>query len=312
MIARYRPLFPSVLCLLLIAASARAAAPAPAKEHSEKFIRFVEDDEGGGRLEAAITTFRNADGVVVHLVSAVHVAENKYYQNLTRTFATYDALLYEMIKPKDVAVPDLSQRSDSMLSMFQRLLKDVLELEFQLDAINYTARNFVHADLDAETFLRLQEERGESMMALLLRVMLNEMANPQKPAQEVSLIELLAAFTSPDRARHLKLILGRQFEDIESKIAGLEGPNGSVLVSERDKAAIAALKNTMAKGKKTIGIFYGAAHMPDLSRRLADLGFKPVAKEWRVAWDMTPREGDVVIKVVKKKPTTQPAARPAP
>ena len=35
---------------------------------------------------------------------------------------------------------------------------------FQLDGIDYNAGNFVHADLDTETFHRMQEERGESIL----------------------------------------------------------------------------------------------------------------------------------------------------
>jgi hypothetical protein len=242
-------------------------------------------------------------------VAAVHVGEKKYYQDLSKTFAGYDALLYEMVKPKGAAVPAPGVRSDSTLSMFQRMLTDVLELDFQLDAIDYSQKNFVHADLDAETFARMQEERGESMLTFMLRAILDEMSKPQaqQQAQEVSMIELLVALTSPDRARHFKLILGRQFEDIESKVAGLQGPNGSVLLTERNKAAIAVLQKSIAAGRKDIGVFYGAAHMSDLAQRLKDLGFTHQDTQWRTAWDMTPKAGDIIIKTYKPKPATQPA-----
>ena len=304
----HRHLLASLLCLFLITSSARPQSPATQPTEKDQYLRFIDDNDGGGRLETAITSYKNPDGVTVRLVAAVHVADKKYYADLNKTFATYDALLYEMVKPRGMAVPTPANRSDSVLSMFQRLLKDVLDLDFQLDAIDYSARNFVHADLDAETFARLQEERGESMLTLMLRVILKEMSKPQADQpEEPSLTELLVMLTSPDRSRHLKLILGRQFQDIESKVADIEGPTGSVLVSERDKAAINALKQTVATGKKNIGIFYGAAHMPDLAKRLEVLGFKQTDKKWLAAWDMTPKEGDVIIKVVKKKPATQPA-----
>ena len=305
----YHRFLPGLIVLSLLAfvqQPSRAEQPAPNAE-KEKFLRFVEDEDGGGRLEAAIVTYENDKGARVHLVSAVHVGERKYFTDLAKTFEGYDALLYEMVKPRDAAVPGPGVQSDSMVSTFQRLLKDLLELEFQLDAIDYRAKNFVHADLTAEEFVQLQEERGESILSLMLRAMMAEMQKPQQ-APEISLPELLVAFTSPDRARHFKMILGRQFEDMEQKVAGLEGPNGSVLVTERNKAAVRILKETVAKGKKNVGLFYGAAHMPDLSKRLAEAGFKPVKTEWRVAWDMTAREGDVIVKTVKKKqPEPQPA-----
>jgi hypothetical protein len=72
-------------------------------------------------------------------------------------------------------------------------------------------------------------------------------------------------------------------------VAGLEGPNGSVLVTERNKAAIKVLKQQIAAGKKNMAIFYGAAHMKDMEKRLEDLGFKRQKVEYRVAWDLTPK-----------------------
>lgn len=305
----HRPprLLSGLFCLLLLGPMARLQAAELEKDQAPKFLRFVEDNEGGGRLETAIVSYQNPQGVKVHLVGAVHVGENKYYRDLNKTFATYDALLYEMVKPKDAGPPLPGMASDNVVSIFQRLLKDVLELEYQLDGIDYTPRNFVHADLDAETFARMQEERGESIFTLMLRQILNEMSNPQQMPQ-ISLPELVVAFTAPDRARHFKLLLGRQFEDIESKVAGMEGPGGSVLLTERNKAAIRILQQTIGAGKKNIGLFYGAAHMKDLDQRLRTMGFTPVSTQWRTAWDMTPREGDVIVRTVRKKPapTTQP------
>jgi len=293
----------TILSLVVLAGRVYAADD---QKPQRKFLKFVDDNEGGGKLQTAIVTYRNADGVTVHLVGAVHIAEPRYYEGLQKTFAGYDALLYEMIKPRNAPAPGEGIRSRSMLSMFQRGLKDFLDLDFQLDDIDYRAKNFVHADLDAETFARMQAERGESIFTLMLREILNEMSKPQANQPEISLTELVVALTSPDRARHFKLILARSFEDMEAKVAGMEGPQGSVLVSERNKAAIRVLQEQIKAGRKNLGIFYGAAHMPDMEKRVEALGFKPVGSEWRTAWDMTPKEGDVIVKTVKKKPATRP------
>src|SRR5947208_11136857 len=207
----------ALMCLSLFAfiqpASAAEEKAPEAKKQESKFLRFIDDGDGGGRLEAAITTYEK-DGVKVHLVSAVHVGEKKYYDGLAKTFQGYDSLLYEMVKPKDAPVPGAGARSESMVSAFQRMLKDALELEFQLDAIDYTAKNFVHADLDVETFEKMQAERGESIFTLMLRQLLDEMYKPQQ-APEIELPELLMAFLSPDSSRHFKLILAKQFQDID-------------------------------------------------------------------------------------------------
>jgi hypothetical protein len=296
-------------CLLVLTFLARGAWAQAEKEAADtKFLRFVEDNDGGGKLETAVAHFVNDKGQAVDLVAAVHVGEPKYYAALDKRFAGYDALLYEMVKPKGMGAPEPGHRSDSMISAFQMMLKDVLELEFQLDGVNYRAKNFVHADLDAETFARLQDERGESILTLMLRSMLDAMARPQE-GPEITLTELIVAFTSPDRARHLKMMLGRQFEDLEKQVAGFEGPKGSVIVGERNKRCMEVVKEQLAKGQKKLGVFYGAAHMPDLEKQLKGMGFKRTSTEWLTAWDMTPKDGDIVIKRVKKAPenaTPQP------
>ena len=156
----------------------------------------------------------------------------------------------------------------SMVSMFQRFLKDVLELDFQLDDVDYTKPNFVHADLDAETFAKMQEERGESMMGLMLQQMIRQMAKEMDgkgPKQEMSLMDLVDAFNSPDRARQFKMILGKSFGDLDDQMAGMQG---SVLLTERNKKALSVLKDQIQRGKKNIGVFYGAAHL----------------STWRAAW----------------------------
>ena len=290
-------------CLPPLAARAADPAVPAAAEKSDQFIRFVDDNDGGGKLQTAIASYKNKAGVKVHLVAAVHVADTPYYKDLTRTFEKYDALLYEMVKSKDVDVPAPDKRRTSAVSFIQQALKDVLELDYQLDAIDYSAKNFVHADLTYEEFERLQSERGESIFMLIFQQMLREMGKPQNmQASDLTVAELLVALTSPDRARHLKLMLGKQFDNIEDQLSGMDGPNGTVLVTERNKAAVAVLKKTIAKGQRNIGIFYGAAHMKGISKMLVEMGFEPAGTEWRTAWDMTPKPGDIVIKQIKPAP----------
>ena len=45
-----------------------------------QWLRFVDDQKGGGKLEVATGTYKNDAGVTVHLVGAVHVGEKKYYE----------------------------------------------------------------------------------------------------------------------------------------------------------------------------------------------------------------------------------------
>src|SRR5205085_2806715 len=157
--------------------------------------------------------------------------------------------------------------------------------------IDYTRKNFVHADLTAEEFNRMQDERGESIFGLMLQQMMRELmkGDAGNRAADIDPMALLGALSSEDSARQLKLILARQFEHMDEMVAGLEGPNGSVLVTERNKAALKVLKEQVAAGKKNIAIFYGAAHMKDMEKRLEEMGFRKDKVEYRVAWDLSPR-----------------------
>ena len=68
-------LIPLVLALSLqIASAAPTTAPALPQSQSD-FMRLIDTGNTGSRLETADVAYRNADGVTVHLVSAVHVAE---------------------------------------------------------------------------------------------------------------------------------------------------------------------------------------------------------------------------------------------
>ncbi len=264
-----------------------------AAEGSAEYIRFVPQGSDAGRLESAIATFEKSGGFQVHLVAAIHIADRGYYEKLQSLFESYEALLYEMVKPAG-AEPRPGERGSSLIGMFQRGLKDVLGLEFQLDVIDYRKPNFIHADMDAATFDRLQRERGENLFSLMLRVIAEDLKRQAEgdTSGQITAVDLLTVFLSRDRARALKLLLGRQFQDIEARVAGFEGENGSVILTERNKVAFEVLKKTLEGGKKQIGIFYGGAHMPDLEKRLTEeLGFKKKGIRWLVAWDMS-KEGE--------------------
>jgi hypothetical protein len=291
-----------------------AVAPvAPAVQPDDvRFLRFVDDSPKGSFLEASEITYRNAEGVSVRLVSAVHIAEESYYQAINKRFQQDDAVLYEMVKPRGMPAPRPGQQSDHSVAKLQRFLKDKLDLSFQLDAIDYTRPNFVHADLDAETFMQLQEDRNESMASLMLQSMLNALANPpENVGTGDSATDLLTVLAQPDPSRQMKLVLARQFDNIEAASMGLDGPNGSVILSERNKKVIEVLKATLAqRDKKKISIFYGAAHMPDLSRRIEQLGFEPVDVHWYTAWDVTVRKDEPSMLVRWFGAATQPTTAP--
>ena len=61
----------------------------------------------------------------------------------------------------------------------------------------------------------------------------------------------------------------------------------ATIITERNLIALEVLREQLAKGKKRIGIFYGAGHLGDMSRRLvSDFGMKFTGEKWVEAWDL--------------------------
>jgi hypothetical protein len=285
---------PAVMMLLATASLLRAAGPTT-QPLPESYMRFVDDTRGGGALQTADVRFVNAAGVTVDLIAAIHIGEKSYYDALNHDFTGYDAVLYELVKSRDTPPPGPgdAEKSTNPIGQFQRFLKNVLDLDFQLDDIDYTAPNFVHADLDKETFERMQEERGETFEQLMLRQLLKSFSQPppdnQQGDDDESVHDLVKMLTRPDMERQIKVVIAKQLGQIDLSAMGLDGPGGSVIVTERNKAALKVLADSIAAGKKKLAIFYGAAHMPDMAKHLQEMGFSPVATRWNLAWDLTIR-----------------------
>lgn len=292
-----------VLWLASLAAPAMAETPSP-EAKSTQFVRYIEDSAGGAMLETAAVTYRHPEtGVAVTLVGAIHIADIQYFRGLDESFNHYDAVLYEMVKPRNPAAGGKRSGGIAFIGSMQRFMRDNLALEFQLEQINYDNRpNFVHADLDSETFLQKQDERNEGFVRMFFRAVLRESARTSaggQPSAQLTLPELLAALKAPDRPRQLKLLLARQMQDLEKQMSLFDGEDGSVIITERNKHAFEVLDTVIGQGHKNVAIFYGAGHFPDMEKRLLAMGYEPAGITWRTAWDMR----------APPAPATQPAAK---
>ena len=266
-------------------------------------IRFVPTDE---KLAKA--------GVTVDLIGAIHIGDQAYFQKLDKSFKQYDALLYEMVAEKDetggapqrwedrdqpgtgtAQAPRKTSVSEeksfeagmTVIGGMQLGAKDMLGLAFQLDGINYNAPNMVHADMSPEEFAQKMKDRGESFftmfMELFMQGLAQQRANKQGGASDVA---LLFAFFSSDRELALKRVLAKQFAEVDI-LDMLGGEKGSTIITERNLIALDVLSEQLAKGKKRIGIFYGAGHLGDMSRRLvSDFGMKFTGEKWVEAWNL--------------------------
>ncbi|MCA9189543.1 MAG: hypothetical protein R3E01_23785 [Pirellulaceae bacterium] len=268
-----------------------AAEPELPAKGAPRFTRLLRDEKNQPRaLQTSILRFSKTDGahtIEVDLIGAIHVADPEYFDLLNRAFPSYDALLFELVAPKDFKMPAAGEaRANSPVSSVQTGLTDVLNLTFQLDRIDYQRPNFVHADMTPEQFAQSWKDRDESITKMFFRMMGQSMVRQTETAGTGDLRTMVALF-SKDRDYRLKCLLAEEFADVERSVTGINGSDGSTLLTERNKKALEVLQQQIDKGKRRIGIFYGAGHMPDMERRLTD-EFDVAATQirWITAWDL--------------------------
>jgi hypothetical protein len=231
--------------------------------------------------------------VFVDLVGAVHVGDVTYYEALNEYFKQYDALLYELVAPEGTVVERGRGASSSHpVGFMQNGIKNLLHLDHQLEEIDYTRPNFVHADMTPDQFAKAMRDRKESFLQMYFKLMSHAMEHQaEMEAKGESLdFELIAALFSKDRPRRLKTALAKQLAEMESLMVSFGGEQGSVIITERNKMALKVLKDQMAAGKKNLGVFYGAGHLNDMDERLRkDFGLTPVSVTWMTAWNLAPK-----------------------
>lgn len=250
---------------------------------AEGFIR-VDEDESAARLQTAVTRYEK-DGVGVDLIGVVHIADKAYFQKLTTRFAIYDSLLFEMIGGENLAAaaepaaPGEKEQDVSGLRLVYGMVARFLDLTGQTESIDYTTKNFVHADLTLAEFSQMQAERGESLLGFALKA---GKLDPDAPNQPDPAKLLRAVLSGSSNQLKLEIVhtLGRG----DDQIAAFAGE--SVIITDRNVRCLEVMNRQLAAGQKNLGIFYGAAHFPDMEKRLLEQGFKRVKQDWLTAWDI--------------------------
>ena len=253
----------------------------PVEIPATQFIR-VERDDTSTRLQTAVTRY-SRDGVDVDLIGAVHIADKAYYEKLNASFKAYPVILFEMIGGENLgngnAINEEDEKPTGALALlgaaFEKTQK-ALDLKGQKDEIDYSAENFVHADLTIEEFNKLNEEREQSLVSFMLKQALAKPTGKQ-PSSAGLLMALLSR-----NSNKLKLQLVDTLGEGDTQMANISGDN--VIISDRNLKCLAVMQDQIKAGETKIGIFYGAAHYPDMEERLIELGFKQTKQTWLDAW----------------------------
>lgn len=259
----------------------------------DSFMRIRKNERGKPvAMETSITRYEttNAAGepVVVDLIGVVHIGEKAYYEQLNQHFEQYDGLLYELVAPEGTRIPEGGRSPGegmNPLAAMQLGMKSMLELEFQLEHINYNRENFIHADMSPDEFLESMQKNDESFGKMFLKAIGTSLASENRP--QVNNGDLLAAMFSKNPSLKLRRAMAQQMRDMEGGMAIFEGREGSTIINHRNAKALEVMKREMANGKKKLAIFYGAGHLPDMERRLmSDFQMKRGGQFWLEAWKL--------------------------
>ena len=228
----------------------------------------------------------------VDLIGAVHVGESSYYRELNRLFEDYDVVLYELVAPTGTRPTRrrVAQSGGNPVSMLQGMTKDMLKLDSQLELVDYSKKNFVHADMSPEQIAARMKERGDTGFSIAMSAIADIMREANKQAesgnaQQVNPLEMLLSMNDDKK---MKRLMAEQFVSSGTLDTGLGETLNRMLIQDRNAEAMKVLKRELAKGHKKIAIFYGAAHMPDFEKRLqTEHRMKKKQQSWLTAWDLT-------------------------
>ncbi|WP_376694928.1 TraB/GumN family protein [Wenzhouxiangella sp. EGI_FJ10305] len=251
----------------------------------DSFMRLAEDAEGDPQsLQVGLAHYRDKQGRTLHLVGAIHVADRSYFKDLQRRFDDYDVVLYELVGDPDGKGERPAGTGLNLVGLLQGGMKDALGLAFQLEEIDYDRPNFVHADMTATEFSDSMTSRNESWMGTFMQMWAASAVTQDAAKQQAQLLRVLFA---SDRQLALKRMMAESMIDQARVMEVLADEDGSVLITERNRKALAVLGDELDQGASNVALFYGAGHLPDFHRRLSDeFGFELQNIEWLDAWQL--------------------------
>lgn len=267
------------------------------KLNHDRFLRIRKDERDRSiALETSIVRYEKITEdntrLVVDLIGAVHVGEADYYAQLNKEFEKYDALLYELVAPKGTVIPkggrahDESEIPTNPVAALQMGMQSVLELEFQLELIDYTKDNFVHADMSPEEYGESMKENDESIAGYALKGIGQGMAL-QAAGKGGGEIGMLMALFSKNKSVRMRRSMAKQMISMGGGMVMFEGKNGSTIIEHRNTKCLSVLEEQFEAGKRNLAIFYGAGHLADMEQRLLnEFDMKRAGTRWLTAWKL--------------------------
>jgi len=310
-------LFRLLTPLLALAPALLAEAPKTAPQFT--FIRGQETPAKLSSLQTLSAEYKPAsgNGPSIWLIGVAHLGTSEYYTAIQKRLDAQSRVLYE-----GVGADKLQQGAQlESTGGIQGQLAKSLGLVFQLDAIDYKRPHFVNSDLTVEGLQDAITDRVEKRPAAKPNADEKSATNGSEPSAnganlpakvdndtfnqlmdaihgEGQMAESLGSMiglmgSTPEMRETTKLMLiealGQAGELIDMAKAASPDIKDlfEVLITERNEEVIRQLQANLPKLKngQSIAVFYGAAHMDEIAKRLTtQLNYQPAAQEWDTAF----------------------------
>lgn len=252
----------------------------------EKFLRVREGNvEQNGALEIGTALYELPESNRrIYLVGVVHIAHEAYFQELQHLLDSMDLVLWEGVGGGEKPSREAVERFD-VLFKAQQLLKNLLNLDFQLEKIDYKRSFWRNCDVSANALQASLKEKNleiipnekivQSLLGAVFRVI-----DPAKIPRDEETARQYRALAAPFLA---------EMSDPDSMFSKI-GASGlkEVILDERNRYVMESLKKRLAEpGPQRIAIFYGAGHLAGMDKILREeMKAHYRAMHWSAAWKL--------------------------
>jgi hypothetical protein len=285
------------------------------------YLRVSGEADGSRRLELASRTLVSPEHkkLKVTLLGVSHVGDLSFYKSVQERLDAADLVLFEGVGWGD-GPSKAKPGKTSGVGELQDSLADSMGLVFQLRAIRYDRPHFRNSDMSLRAFT--DSMSGKKSKPDKKKVGEKGAGKPgkapPKEKEDLAAQEVMRALSgdsvvfsfvsgalkifgkSPKFRGLMKLAMVETLGSIGGDVSSLAKAAGPgmekfmrIALEKRNAIVIKDLKKILKdeEGHGDVVVFYGAAHMPDIERQLADkFGFAAAEEKWLPAFGVNPKE----------------------
>jgi len=161
----------------------------------------------------------------------------------------------------------------------QQKMATALDLQFQMTGINYDRPNWINSDMSMEALATRMKSQGQSIEPLM------KMMDGSSPMAGLAGIVLGMIKSNPRMQTMVKMMLISTLGAADETMGNMPGNMGTffkVIVEDRNQVVMHDLQKVVQEKPdlKSIGIFYGAGHLPGMDKDMLKLGYQRGPVTW--------------------------------